>query len=116
MQIINVRANVAVADHTAATGWYARLFGREADSRPMDGLAEWDITTTGGLQVSHDAARAGTSAVTLVVDDLEACVADLRGRGIDAPDVTVGTGARFVQLTDPDGNTLTFAAALPGNP
>jgi len=116
MQIINVRANVAVANHAAATAWYAHLFGREADSRPMDGLAEWDITATSGLQVSQDAARAGTSTVTLVVNDLEACVADLRGRGIEVPDVTVGTGARFVQFTDPDGNTLVFAAALPKNP
>lgn len=116
MQIINVRANVAVANNAAATAWYAHLFGREADSRPMDGLAEWDITASGGLQVSQDAVRAGTSIVTLAVDDLEACVAELRGRGIDVPDVTVGTGAQFVQVTDPDGNMLSFAAALPENP
>lgn len=113
MQIINVRANVAVADHAAATAWYVQLFGRDVDSRPMDGLAEWDIAAAGGLQVALDAERAGTATVTLIVDDLAACVAELRGRGIDAPDVTVGTGAQFVQITDPDGNTLVFAAALP---
>lgn len=100
MNNINVYANVPVADHVAATAWYARLFGREADSWPMDGLAEWDITATGSLQVSEDAEQAGTATVTLGVYDLEACVADLRGRGIDAPDVTVGTGAQFVQITD----------------
>lgn len=113
MDITNVRANVAVADHDAATAWYAILFGREADNRPMDGLAEWDLTPGGGLQVSLDPGNAGSSTVTLGVDDVSACVAGLRDRGIDVPDVTEGTGALFVQVTDPDGNSVVVAAALP---
>jgi catechol 2,3-dioxygenase-like lactoylglutathione lyase family enzyme len=40
MTVINVRSVIAVADLDAALAWYERLFGRPADSLPMDGLAE----------------------------------------------------------------------------
>lgn len=112
MPITNVRAVIAVAEHDAALLWYERLFGRPADLHPMDGLAEWDLTSSGGLQVQRDADLAGSSQATLIVDDLDASVAELHGRGIETPDITVGSGAQFVQLTDPEGNAIVFAAAL----
>lgn len=49
---LSVFAAVPVADLDRSIGWYARLIGREPDSRPMDGLADYflpaiAIQTTG---------------------------------------------------------------------
>jgi hypothetical protein len=40
-------AALAVADVDLALPWYERLVGRPADSRPMDGLAEWHFPQVG---------------------------------------------------------------------
>jgi hypothetical protein len=40
-----VLAGVAVADLDAALPSYERLFGRPADAPPMEGLAEWHVTS-----------------------------------------------------------------------
>lgn len=41
MIIRTVLAEMAVKDLTPELAWYERLFGRPADTRPMEGLAEW---------------------------------------------------------------------------
>lgn len=112
MQITNVRAVIAVADLDAALAWYGRLFGRPADSRPMDGLAEWDVTESGGISLLRDADHAGSSLTTLIVDDLDQQIADLAARQLDGGAITTGDFARFAVISDPEGNTITFAQPL----
>lgn len=112
MSISNVRAAIAVADLDAALAWYERLLGRPADALPMDGLAEWDVTATGGVSLVRDADHSGKSLVTLVVDDLERQLADLAARDLDGGAITTGDFARFTIISDPEGNTITFAQAL----
>lgn len=112
MAITNVRAVIAIADLDAAFAWYERLFGRPADSRPMDGLAEWNVTDSGGLQLFRDADLAGKSQMTLIVDDLERQLTDLGSRDLDGGAITTGVVARFAAISDPDGNTITFAESL----
>lgn len=106
-----VLASLPVTDLAAAASWYERLFGRPADRRPMPGLVEWQLTVGGGVQLAQ-ADGAGTGTATLTVDDLDMLVADLRSRDVEVEDPTTGTGARFTQLTDPDGNTVVLAEAL----
>ena len=65
-KIANVLAEMIVSDHAAAVEWYAALFGRPPDRRPMDGLAEWQLSSTGGLQVFERSEEAGSSFATLV--------------------------------------------------
>ncbi|WP_203989389.1 hypothetical protein [Sphaerisporangium rufum] len=60
-------AQMTIADLEPAIKWYATLFGRDPDARPMDGLAEWHLAPTFGFQVWADAERAGRS--TMVVDE-----------------------------------------------
>jgi predicted enzyme related to lactoylglutathione lyase len=112
MTVINVRAAIAVADLEAALAWYERMFGRPADSRPMDSLAEWNVTESGGIQLVRDADHAGKSLTTLIVDDLEKQVADLRSRNLDGGAITTGDVARFAVISDPEGNTITFAEPI----
>ncbi|MBA2276705.1 MAG: VOC family protein [Chloroflexia bacterium] len=112
MAITNVLAEVTVVDFDAALAWYERLFGRPADRRPMDGLAEWQVTETDGVQVFHDPERGGGAVPTLIVDDLDARIADLAGRGFRPGAITTGEVGRFAIRTDPEGNTITFAGSL----
>ena len=109
MTVTNVLAAIAVREHATAVAWYAALFGRPYDAAPMEGLAEWWFPAGGWLQVFADAERAGTSSITLVVDDIEAARRSLAAAGhesewsFDGP-ITSGTVVR-----DPDGNRIVFA-------
>ncbi|MCU1351914.1 MAG: Glyoxalase/bleomycin resistance protein/dioxygenase [Acidimicrobiales bacterium] len=101
-----------VRDHDAAVTWYERLLGRGPDEHPMDGLTEWQLTDTGWLQVFADAARAGHSAMTLGVDDLDQTAARLAAQGLDLARQVTPRGQQLGTITDPDGNLVVFAQDL----
>lgn len=109
MAFTRVTAEVMVGDHHAAVAWYERLLGRPPDERPMDGLAEWRLTDTGRLQVFADPAKAGRSATTLGVDDLDIRAANLAERGLDLSRQATSLGQRLGTITDPDGNLVVLA-------
>ncbi len=109
MSIDHVLAVVPVVDSKAARAWYARLFGRAPDNVPMDSLAEWRVTDSGWVQVTHDADRAGSALVNFAVDNIDEHVAELVGRGLAPGEVqTVNKGVQLSAIRDPDGNTITF--------
>lgn len=114
LDIGRVLATVLVDDVEEAVPWYERLLGRPPDSRVMAGLAEWQLTASGGLQVVQDAERAGKSSVTLLVADIDDAVRDLAARGLTATAETVGeengVPRRIAQVQDPAGNTVVLAA------
>lgn len=93
----------------AALDRYERCFGRPADLRPMDGLAEWHLTQTGVVQVVSDSDRGGSALLTLGVEDLNEIIAELAARGLTVGAVTQGVIARIASISDPEGNTITFA-------
>ncbi len=109
MIIKNVLAAVPVRDMEAATAWYARLFGRPADSTPMPEVAEWTFAGGGWLQVYAGPERAGGGSFTLAVDNMDQTLADLRALGIDAGAPMDGARTRTVMIKDPDGNSIAFA-------
>jgi glyoxylase I family protein len=107
MSIEHVLAVVPVSDLQASNRWYEALFGRRADNNPMPTLVEWQVVPGGWVQVFTDAERAGSALLNFAVDDLEAHVADLRQRGLDAGELAdANKGVRLSTLTDPDGNTI----------
>jgi predicted enzyme related to lactoylglutathione lyase len=113
MAIDKVLANVAVDDFPSALTWYERLLGRPADAAPMEGLAEWHLAEGGGLQVSDDEARAGSSSVTLMVQSLDDQLAAPRAEGIPVGPIQGTPGlVKVATVTDPEGNRLTFAEDL----
>lgn len=112
MAINAILAVVSVTDFDAARTWYERLLGRPADRHPMDGLAEWQITETGAIQLVSDPERGGAALLTLGVDDLEGQRADLAARDLTLGAITTGVMARIATITDPEGNTITFAEPL----
>jgi ketosteroid isomerase-like protein/predicted enzyme related to lactoylglutathione lyase len=112
MRVQEVMGVVSVADFECAAEWYERLFGRPADATPMGGLAEWHVEEAGGIQLLRDAERAGGSLITLLVDDLDAERERLERRGLTLGAALAGDIARCAQITDPEGNQLTFAEPI----
>ncbi len=113
MTILNVMPELMVTDFDAGVAWYQTFFGRAPDRRPMDGLVEWQLTGGGGVQVFRSADSAGTSNLTIAVDDVDAQVADLADRGISAEVFEAPSGRfRLATIQDPTGNTIRLAQDL----
>jgi catechol 2,3-dioxygenase-like lactoylglutathione lyase family enzyme len=109
--IRGVLAQCTVTNLDRAEQWYARLFGREPDARPMPGLLEWHLGDTFGIHVWFESDRAGHSSVVLDETDLDAAAARLAAAGLDHSGPRAGGGARILQLTDPDGNRVVYTGA-----
>lgn len=112
MPITNALASVAVTDLARSMTWYQKLFGRQADSRPMPELAEWKFEGGGWLQVYQLEARAGAGSVTLVVSSLEDQIEHLHEVGIDSGKTIMNEQAKVVMIKDPDGNSIAFAQPI----
>jgi predicted enzyme related to lactoylglutathione lyase len=110
MPVNRVLAGIAVADVEAALPWYELLFGRPADERPMEGLAEWHIPSGGVVQVVASPEGAGRSLLTLDYEDLAQELAAMRNRGLDAGplDDTTSDKVLIATTTDPEGNAITL--------
>ncbi len=68
----------------------------------------WCVAGNGWLYVVEDPDRAGTTIVTISVDNLDRLVSDLSGRGITSGLIeAVGDEGQKSKVTDPDGNVIT---------
>lgn len=111
MAFTAVYAELLVTDLGSAERWYALLFDSPPDARPMEGLLTWLLGEGRGVQVWLDAERAGRSAVTLAVTDLDALGSRLTAGGVEHGGIQPGGGARLLTLTDPDGNQVVATGA-----
>jgi hypothetical protein len=109
MAIRNVLAFIAVRDIDAAIRWYKMLLGREPDTQPMQGLAEWQFEAGGWLQVHENKQLAGRSSVTFVETDVDDRIKQLQRAGIEPKSVVRGEQVSLAIITDPDGNQIVFA-------
>ena len=114
MVVSFVFAGVAVADFAAAYEWYVRLLGRGADMFPHERESVWRLTPTGSIYVVEDRERAGSSLLTLALDDLDACERRLRDGEFSFSEETDGGAPRRLVVRDNDGNRLTFFQNPPG--
>lgn len=112
MEVNNVFAVITSGRLEEAHAWYSRLFDRPADRHPMANVYEWHFGS-GGVQLVGDATRAGHSMLTVLVPDLDAWRAALESRQLTLGPSADGDVARFAQITDRDGNQITFAQPGP---
>lgn len=113
MAIEHLFAGIPVTDFGAARAWYSRLFGREPDFDVAANEGMWQLAAAGWVYVVEDRDRAGRALVTVLVDNLEAHLADLSARGIaTGPIETLPGAARRVAITDPDGNRFTIGQPI----
>jgi catechol 2,3-dioxygenase-like lactoylglutathione lyase family enzyme len=116
---LTVFAAVPVSDLDSSIGWYTRLIGREPDSRPMEGLAEYFLASDrnpdrGTLQLVVDSKRAGGGLVTITVSNAHAVADALAANGIElSVDDTTSTKVLFGTVLDPDGNSVTIVEPRP---
>ncbi len=108
MSVQRLLAQATVSDLDTARDWYSRLFSRQPDANPMDGLLEWHLADTFGIQVWAEPERAGHSSVVLEETDLDALAARLDEAGVPHAGPAQVTASRILALEDPDGNRLVF--------
>jgi catechol 2,3-dioxygenase-like lactoylglutathione lyase family enzyme len=100
-------AGIPVTDLEEAKRFYSRLLQSEPSFFPNDTEAVWTLEEQRHVYVELDPERAGGGLVTLFVDDLEARVKAIAGRGIEpATDEVYGNGVRKVTYRDADGNEV----------
>ena len=108
----DVFAGVLVSDYAKAKPWYERLFGTPPSFVPHETECVWELAEHGFVYINEDPDRAGHSAVTLFVDDLDAVVDEIGVRGIEpAERETYSNGVRKATYRDADGNEIGFGGA-----
>lgn len=110
---LHLFAGVRVRDFDAARAWYERLLGEPAFF-PHATEAVWTLAEDRSVYVVQHPNGAGTSVVTIFVDDLDARVSAIATRGLE-PDEreTYSNGVRKVIYRDADGNELGFGGSPP---
>lgn len=109
MDIDNLYAAICTADMAEAEAFYAVLFGRPPDDRPMDGLVQWREVGGSGVQLVLDADKAGHGLLTIVTPDMSATRSDLATGGLDLGEDVRGDFGIVAQIDDPDHNRITLA-------
>ena len=115
MTITNALAGIAVDDINDALEYYAVLFGRQADARPMNDVAEWKLPGGGWVHVATDADRAGASTLTLVVDDLAEELGRLSLHGLTPVSKAMGDFFKTAKFRDGDGNQIILSQPQQGS-
>lgn len=102
-------AGIPVSDYAAALPWYERLLGCPPTFIASETEAVWELAEHRSVYIVQRAERAGHATHTVLVDDLDAHVAEIARRGLDpAVRETYGNGARKATYRDPDGNEFGF--------
>jgi predicted enzyme related to lactoylglutathione lyase len=110
--VADVFAGVLVSDYAKAKPWYERLFGSPPSFVAHETECVWELSEHGFVYINEDRNRAGHSAVTLFVDDLDATVDEIGARGIEpAERETYSNGVRKATYRDADGNEIGFGGA-----
>jgi predicted enzyme related to lactoylglutathione lyase len=107
-------AGIPVSDYPGALAWYEKLLGAPPSFFPHDTEAVWELAEGRLVYVVQRPEHAGHAMHTIIVDDLDALVADAAGRGLaPASQETYGDGVRKTMYADPEGNEIGFGQ-VPG--
>ena len=109
MGLHKIYAHLSCADLDASIRWFAAIFNRSPDARPMEGLAEWHHGETTGFQLFQNPADASHGTLTLFVRGLEAERQRLETAGIAPGDIEQASYVRLIRLRDPDRNLVVLA-------
>jgi catechol 2,3-dioxygenase-like lactoylglutathione lyase family enzyme len=113
---LHLFAGVRVRDFQAARVWYERLLG-DPTFFPHATEAVWTVAEDRSIYIVEQPDRAGSSVVTVLVDDLDARVAAIAARGLEPDErLTYSHGVRKVLYRDPDGNEVGFGGASTQSP
>jgi hypothetical protein len=106
-------AGIPVRDLAAARAWYEQLLGAPSFS-PNAIEIVWTLADGRSVYVKEDPNRAGGGLVTMIVDDLDALVAEIGARGLEPTErETYSNDVRKAIYRDDEGNEIGFGG-LPG--
>jgi predicted enzyme related to lactoylglutathione lyase len=103
-------AGIPVNDYAAALVWYQQLFGSLPTFFASDTKAVWELAQHRWVFIVQRPEHAGHAIPTILVDDLDAHVAQIAVRGLEP--TTYANGMRKVTYCDPDGNEIGFGDAV----
>jgi predicted enzyme related to lactoylglutathione lyase len=107
-------AGIPVNDFAAALAWYEKLLGAPPSMFPHDTEAVWELAEHRSVYIVQRPEHAGHAMHTIIVDDLDAVVAEITERGLQpATQETYGNGVRKTTYVDPDGNEIGYGG-VPG--
>jgi catechol 2,3-dioxygenase-like lactoylglutathione lyase family enzyme len=106
---VELFAGIPVRDYDRASVWYERLLGSGPSFVPNATEAVWELAEHRWVVIEVRPEHAGHAMHTIFVDDLDARVRAIAGRGIEpAEQETYSNGVRKVTYRDPDGNEIGF--------
>ena len=127
MQVVNklTMVSVVVSDMKKSKEFYAEKLGLEVATDYRQNDDNWWVTLTlprGGVSItlarssttSNEPPKPGTMGFYLSTSDITAAHKELDEKGVNPSEVRdnlygPGSGVKFFQLKDPDGNQVTFA-------
>jgi hypothetical protein len=108
---LHLFAGLRVRDFQAARPWYELLLGAPAFF-PHATEAVWTLAEDRSVYVVEHPQGAGSSVVTIFLDDLDAHIDAVAARGLDPDELeTYANGVRKALYRDPDGNEVGFGGA-----
>ena len=115
MAAVALFAGIRVRDLAAARPWYERLLGQPSFF-PNATEVVWTLADDRSVYLEQDRRRAGGALITVLVDDLDACVAEIGARGLEPAERR--TSQRRAQGDVPRRTTATRSASgtCPGTP
>lgn len=109
---VDLFAGIPVNDYSAALAWYERLLGSPPAFFPSDTEAVWELAEHRWVYIEQRPEHAGHAMHTILVDDLDALVAQKANRGLEpTKQETYANGVRKIIYCDPDGNEIGFGDA-----
>jgi catechol 2,3-dioxygenase-like lactoylglutathione lyase family enzyme len=109
---LDLFAGISVSDYERALTWYERLLGSPPSFVAHATEAVWELAEHRFVFIEEQVKDAGHAQHTIFVDDLDARVEQIAGRGLDpAERETYANGVHKVTYRDPDGNEIGFGGA-----
>jgi catechol 2,3-dioxygenase-like lactoylglutathione lyase family enzyme len=109
---LDLFAGIPVGDYERAVAWYQRLLGSGPSFLPNATEAVWELAEHRFMFIEVRPEHAGHAMHTVFVDDFDARVQGIAGRGIEpAERETYSNGVRKTTYRDPDGNEIGFGGA-----
>jgi hypothetical protein len=113
MRKIKIKSLVAVfqvKDINSSIQWYKKWLG-DPDNIPMEGTAEYEITSGTWLQLS-ESENIVSSSIMLGIDDIKKCKQDLDSLGIKTGEIADYEVVYVFDVFDIDNNQISFVQEL----
>ncbi len=115
-----IMVTMAVTDMAKAKAFYAEQLGWQVTKDVGRGDRHWvSLELPGGgasltLSTMHGHMQPGTMSLYLATSDVEAAHSDLKAKGVEVNDIQndlygPGSGVKWFDLADPDGNRWVMA-------